>query len=93
MVGPAPIGDVPKSGARKILEQNARKVRLATHAGSTEGCPVWIGLQPGDQFLQVVRWQGFLCGKDVVKNLMECHRLEIAQYIVWKRVDSTVRDM
>jgi hypothetical protein len=84
---------VLKPGARKILEQNAREVRLAAHTGSTKGRPVWIGFQPSNEFLQVVRRQSFLCGEDIIENLMQGDRLEIAQYVIWKHVDGSVCDM
>src|SRR5262249_46134329 len=77
----------------KILEENAREVTHAGHPGSAEGGSVWICLQPRNQFLQVVRGQGFLCAKNAIEDLVQRHWLKIALYVVWKRVDGTVGDM
>src|SRR5262245_66532649 len=82
-----------KPGAGKILKQNAREMALTSHTGRTEGGPIWVGPKPSNQFLQVVRRQGLCCGKDIIEKSMQGDRRKIAQDVIRKGVDGTVRDV
>src|SRR5262249_22176485 len=54
---------------------------------------VWIGLEPGDQFIQVSRWHGLLGNDDERLARDERDRFEILHHIVRQRVDCPVHDV
>ncbi len=66
---------------------------LHTSRRDASGRLVGIGLQPGDQFIQIICRHRFPCKKKIRKRGKRRDGFEIIQHIVWKGIESAVQHM
>jgi hypothetical protein len=80
-------------GAGGVLEQDAREMRRAAHAGRSHHGLAGIGFQPRDQFLDVLCGHR-LGGNDQLRAVRDQrHGFEIGQQVVGQRIDRAVDDV
>ena len=76
-----------------LLEIDAADMRCAAGSGGALRGLVRVGLEPVDQFLEVVRRQGFPHDSELRIGRDQRDRLEIVQHVVWQLVDRAVDHM
>src|SRR5712671_2080943 len=69
-----------------FLKEHSVEARTSRDAGS--GCLVGIGLQPRDQFVQVLRRYSVPCKKNNWSRDQRRDGFEIIQQVVWQRIES-----
>ncbi len=89
----AAIGHDLDIGAGGVCEQDAGEVRCASDAGRPDHALAWVGLEPGNQLLDVFRGHGFRRDDELrsVGDQSDWH--EVGEQVIRQRIDRTIHHM